>query len=208
MTEDDLQLASQIAVNSGDIRDTIENLVDEVRRLNAKLAEAGRDAGIEYNRTQSRAFGDIVRYTPGVPELSPSGQARLRWWASQLAVMGSALKKEAAELNEAGAVNEGLLIIRLQLSVEETGEWAEALASGDIVAAFKELVDISVVTDGHYLALGLADLKLAGYEEVMASNMSKLGPDGVPSVSAAGRHIKGPNYRKADMARVLSEDPA
>lgn len=163
------------------------------------------DAGIEYNRVTAAAFGNKVRPTPSLPTLTRSGRARLRWWASQLAAMAAALKAEAAEHNEAGRKNAGLLLIRLQLSVEETGEWAEAVASGDIARAFQELVDMSVVTDGHYHTLGLADVKLAGYAEVHAANMSKLGEDGRPIISPAGRWMKGPNTRKPDMLRVLNE---
>jgi predicted HAD superfamily Cof-like phosphohydrolase len=64
---------------------------------------------------------------------------------------------------------------------------------------------MSVVTDGHYHTLGLADLKVEGYREVHGANMSKLGEDGKPIVSEAGRWMKGPNTRKPDMAKVLRE---
>jgi NTP pyrophosphatase (non-canonical NTP hydrolase) len=168
-------------------------------------AEVWKDYGIEANREAALAFGNRVRSTPGVPPLSVEGAARLRWWAAQLQFIAQALKEEAAEYNREGQVNEGLLTIRLQLSVEETGEWAEALASGDIQATFNELVDMSVVTDGHYHTLGLADLKVEGYREVHAANMSKLGDDGKPIISEAGRWMKGPHTRKPDLGRVLRE---
>jgi hypothetical protein len=187
------------------------DLYADMRELNRRLREAEdrdythHDYGIEANRVAAEAFGNIVRSTPGIPPISAGAVARLCWWASQLQMISAELKEEAAQYNRDGMVNEGLLTVRLQLSVEETAEWAEALASGDIEKAFNELVDISVVTDGHYHTLGLADLKVEGYGEVHGANMSKLGPDGKPLISEAGRWMKGPNTRKPDMSRVLRE---
>jgi len=43
----------------------------------------------------------------------------------------------------------------------------------------------------------------AVFDEVHASNMTKLGNDGKPVRRADGKVIKGPNYRKPDIAAVL-----
>jgi predicted HAD superfamily Cof-like phosphohydrolase len=165
------------------------------------------DLGIDFIKEAQRAFGSYLHPEPGVPQIDAGGKARLKYWAGMLAMMAQALKDEAAELNREGRKTEGVLLIRVQLSVEETGEWAEALANGDLVQAAKELSDISYVTDGHYLTLGLADLKLPVYRANHAANMSKLGEDGKPIISEAGRWVKGPNYRPADedIFRILSD---
>jgi predicted HAD superfamily Cof-like phosphohydrolase len=163
------------------------------------------DAGIEMNQEAARAFGNYVGETPAVPELNPYERGIIKRWSETLATMARTLKAEAAEANGLGHTAFGLLLIRLQLSVEETGEWAEALATGDIEKAAKELVDMSVVTDGHYLTLGLADLKIPLYREVHASNMTKLDPvTGQPIISEAGRWVKGPAYREADLSPILA----
>jgi hypothetical protein len=204
MNIEDLELAQMIATNSEDIEPTITNLVNEVVRLRGELHTHKGDFGIEATREAHEAFGSPIATTPGIPPIGAPGVSRLLWWAGQLQMIAAELKEEAATYNREGMNNEGLLTIRLQLSVEETAEWAEALASGDISKAFNELVDMSVVTDGHYHTLGLASLKLEGYGEVHGANMSKLGPDGKPLISEAGRWIKGPNTRKPDMAKVLA----
>ena len=46
-------------------------------------------------------------------------------------------------------------------------------------------------------------LVLAAYEQVHASNMSKLGEDGKPVRRKDGKIMKGPNYHKPDMAPIV-----
>lgn len=162
------------------------------------------DQGITMLREANAAFGNFTATEPGVPGLTQFGAARLASYAAELAAIAVRLKVEAAEANGLGQDILGLLLIRIQLSVEEAGEFAEALAEGDLIHAAKELVDMSYVTDGHYLTLGLGDLKLPLYREVHRSNMSKLDPmTGRPIISDAGRWVKGPGYRQADIAAVL-----
>jgi predicted HAD superfamily Cof-like phosphohydrolase len=38
------------------------------------------------------------------------------------------------------------------------------------------------------------------------ANMSKLGPDGKPLKNAAGRVVKGPNFKKADLSPLFGPD--
>jgi len=163
-----------------------------------------RDLGIELLKEANAAFGNYTAYSPGVPPLSPEDQNILKLWAELLAGLAQKLKGDAETANRQTRTMLGLLLIRLQLSLEETAEWAEALSRGDILEAAKELVDMSYVTDGHYLTLGLADLKAELYREVHRSNMSKLGEDGKPIISEAGRWVKGPNYSPADVAAVIN----
>lgn len=163
-----------------------------------------RDLGIELLKEANAAFGNFTATEPGVPELTQFDADRLRSYAVELAAIAARLKHEAAEANGTGRMTLGLLLIRIQLSVEETGEFAEALAEGDLEHAAKELVDMSYVTDGHYLTLGLGDKKLPLYREVHRSNMSKLDPEtGRPIISDAGRWVKGPGYRQTDLGPIL-----
>lgn len=186
------------------------------------------DQGMEMLREANAAFGNYTHPSPGVPEIDIKGKVKLFAYGRRLAALAQEIKEDAAVDRGLGRDMVALLLIRLQLSVEETGEWAEALASGDINQAAQELVDMSYVTDGHYLTLGLGEAKLALFREVHDANMSKLvdceacastgtrQPEGVPCdnckglgrhavISEAGRWVKGPGYRKPDIAFVLGE---
>lgn len=208
MDDNELNLAEMIATNSRDVPDMMQRLVDEVReyrsRTEATLEQSDADEGIVMLREANASFGNYTAAAPGIPELKPFDNERLRDYAGRLASLAALIKAEAAEANGTGRPMLGLLLIRIQLSVEETGEFAEALADGDLVHAAKELTDIQYVTDGHYLTLGLGDLKLPLYREVHASNMTKLDPvTGKPNISEAGRWLKGPSYREANVAAVI-----
>lgn len=65
----------------------------------------------------------------------------------------------------------------------------------------KELADLRYVTEGCAVTFALP-LEEA-YAEVHRSNMSKLGDDGKPIYREDGKVLKGPNYREADLARLM-----
>lgn len=93
--------------------------------------------------------------------------------------------------------------LRVDLIEEEKGELALALLWEHKVAAFDALLDIQVVLDGAFLALGFHRFKAAGLAEVHRSNMSKLGADGKPIYREDGKILKGPNYTPPDLRKVL-----
>lgn len=162
------------------------------------------DAGIEMLREANASFGNYTAPEPGVPDMSDRAKGWLTRWAGRLAEMAQEAKEVATQLRIQGDDAGALLVIRCQLSMEETGEWTEALVEGDLAHIAKELSDMSYVTDGHYLTLGLGDLKLPIYRANHEANMSKLGEDGKPIISDAGRWVKGPNYRPADIGAILN----
>lgn len=87
---------------------------------------------------------------------------------------------------------------------EELDELKEALANNDVVEVLDALTDLQYVLDGTYLSFGLQAAKEAAFDEVHRSNMSKLGEDGQPIVRESdGKILKGPNYFKPDLAKVL-----
>lgn len=171
----------------------------EVRPSGGHYHDAGLDAVAEFNR----AFDAHIAVEPGVPAISDEAEATIRSRWSQMADLGEQLKKDAAWFNIWGDEAGALLLIRLQLCQEELAELAEAMAQRSIVGCLDALTDMTYVVDGTYLTLGLGHYKAAAREEVHASNMSKLGEDGKPIISDAGRVDKGPNYRKPDLAAVL-----
>lgn len=67
----------------------------------------------------------------------------------------------------------------------------------------KELVDVLYVVYGLGDTFGIPVDKV--FEEVHSSNMSKLGEDGRPVTRDDGKILKGPNYRPANIEKVLRE---
>ena len=111
--------------------------------------------------------------TPATPE-----QLRLRL---------RLIREEAAEVEE--------IIVKM---IHEKQASNQIALMGDLL---KELADLRVVTEGTAIVLGL-DIDSA-FAEVMDSNMSKLGPDGVPILREDGKVLKGPAYRPADMLQFV-----
>jgi predicted HAD superfamily Cof-like phosphohydrolase len=146
--------------------------------------------------TFHRAFGCFIKEDgPGFPPgLNMTDRAWLEAYAAELASTGRKLKWLAQVMNEKGRAGLGLLLIRCQLQVEETAELVQAMADQNLVEAFDALADIAFVTRGTALTLGLQGVMTAADDAVFTSNMSKLGEDGRPIISAAGRVVKGPNY--------------
>ena len=82
--------------------------------------------------------------------------------------------------------------LRLELIQEEYEELEEAIDNKDMVEVADALTDLLYVIYGAGHAFGI-DLD-ACYNEVHASNMSKLGEDGKPMKNEMGKVLKGPNF--------------
>ncbi|MEZ5919567.1 MAG: nucleoside triphosphate pyrophosphohydrolase family protein [Alphaproteobacteria bacterium] len=97
-------------------------------------------------------------------------------------------------------------VLRINLLAEELEELQEALKAGDIVEVLDALTDLQYVLDGAYLSFGLHSVKAAAFDEVHASNMSKLGEDGKPiRRESDGKVLKGPNYWTPDLSKFIDE---
>ncbi|MBI1300482.1 MAG: hypothetical protein GC137_02390 [Alphaproteobacteria bacterium] len=95
--------------------------------------------------------------------------------------------------------------LRINLIAEELEELKEALEQGDMVETLDALIDLQYVLDGAFLSFGMQHLKEPAFNEVHASNMSKLGEDGKPIVRPEdGKILKGPNYFTPDMTKFIS----
>ena len=94
------------------------------------------------------------------------------------------------------------IALRLELIEEEVRELREAIGNADIVEVADALTDILYVTYGAGHAFGI-DLDKC-FEEVQASNMSKLGEDGKPIYREDGKVMKGENYFKPDLKSLLN----
>lgn len=94
--------------------------------------------------------------------------------------------------------------LRINLLQEELDELKEALESDDMVETLDALIDLQYVLDGAFLSFGLQNVKMAAFNEVHRSNMSKLGEDGKPiRREGDGKVMKGPNYFKPDMTQFI-----
>jgi len=94
--------------------------------------------------------------------------------------------------------------LRINLLQEELDELKEALDNDDMVETLDALIDLQYVLDGAFLSFGFQNEKMAAFEEVHRSNMSKLGEDGKPiRREGDGKVMKGPNYFKPDMSQFI-----
>jgi predicted HAD superfamily Cof-like phosphohydrolase len=104
---------------------------------------------------------------------------------------------------DAPAIPETRAQMRLAILEEEVAELRAAVEDGNLVEVLDALCDIQYVLDGTFLEFGLHSLKQAAMEEVHASNMSKLGANGKPVLREDGKVLKGPAFRRPDLARIL-----
>ena len=95
--------------------------------------------------------------------------------------------------------------MRLAILEEEVAELRAAVEDGDLVEVLDALCDIQYVLDGTFLEFGLHGHKQDAMEEVHASNMSKLGADGRPVLREDGKVLKGPDFRRPDLTRILRQ---
>ena len=97
--------------------------------------------------------------------------------------------------------NTNIVKLRIDLIKEELSELIQAVDDLDIVEVADALTDILYVTYGAGHSFGI-DLD-ACFAEVQRSNMSKLGDDGKPIFNEQGKVMKGPNYSKPDLGKLL-----
>ena len=98
--------------------------------------------------------------------------------------------------------SEKIVNLRHVLIEEELSELKLAMKNKDITEVADALTDILYVTYGAGHAFGI-DLDKC-FEEVQNSNMSKLGDDGQPIYNDSGKVMKGPNYFKPNIKKLVS----
>ena len=92
--------------------------------------------------------------------------------------------------------------LRYDLIKEELDELEEAIKTKNLKEVADALTDILYVTYGAGCAYGI-DLDKC-FKEVQRANMSKLGVDGKPIYNEKGKVLKGPNYFKPNLLKILS----
>jgi len=97
--------------------------------------------------------------------------------------------------------NQKIQDLRYNLIKEELEELKVALQEKDLKEVADALTDILYVTYGAGHAFGI-DLDKC-FEEVQSSNMSKLDDNGKPIYDRNGKVMKGPNYFKPNLEKIL-----
>ena len=92
---------------------------------------------------------------------------------------------------------------RVNLISEEYMEFLTGIKNDDPVEVLDALIDLTYVVLGSAIEMGFSDKFQKGFDEVHASNMSKLGEDGEPIYREDGKVLKGPNYVRPDLKKVL-----
>ncbi len=95
--------------------------------------------------------------------------------------------------------------LRFELMKEENEEYLEAAKSNNLIEVGDALGDMLYILCGTIIAHGFQDKIEAIFDEIQNSNMSKLGEDGKPIYREDGKVLKGPNYFKPNIEKILKE---
>lgn len=93
--------------------------------------------------------------------------------------------------------------LRWDLLEEELDELNDAYDDGDLVGIADAIGDAIYILLGTAVEHGIPIDEV--FDEIHRSNMSKLDEDGKPIYREDGKVLKGPNYIKPDIARILNE---
>lgn len=93
--------------------------------------------------------------------------------------------------------------LRFDLLKEENEEYLEACKNGNMVEIADALGDILYIAFGTILRHGLQDKIQEVFDEIQNSNMSKLDENGKPIYREDGKVLKGKNYFKPDIKKIL-----
>jgi dihydrofolate reductase/predicted HAD superfamily Cof-like phosphohydrolase len=94
-------------------------------------------------------------------------------------------------------------ILRYNLMLEENKEYLDATENNNIIEVADALGDMLYILCGTIIEHGLQHKIEEVFEEIQRSNMSKLGEDGKPIYRGDGKIMKGQNYSKPDIAKIL-----
>ena len=94
--------------------------------------------------------------------------------------------------------------LRFNLMKEENEEYLEAANNDDLVEVADALGDMLYILCGTIIEHGLQHKIDEVFDEIQNSNMSKLGGDGNPIYRDDGKVLKGPNYFKPNIEKILN----
>ena len=95
--------------------------------------------------------------------------------------------------------------LRFELMKEENEEYLEAAEKGDTVEVADALGDMLYILCGTIIEHGMQNVIEEVFEEIHRSNLSKLDENGKPVYREDGKVIKGPNYFRPDIAKIIKK---
>ena len=96
-------------------------------------------------------------------------------------------------------------LLRFNLMKEENEEYLEAANANDLVEVADALGDMLYILAGTIIEHGMQYKIAEVFDEIQRSNMSKLGEDGHPIFREDGKVLKGPNYFKPNIGKILEK---
>ena len=96
--------------------------------------------------------------------------------------------------------------LRHRLMSEENDEYLDACDEDSLVGIADALGDQLYILCGTILKHGMQHIIEEVFNEIQASNMSKLGDDGKPLLREDGKILKGPGYFKPDLSKFIKVD--
>ena len=103
------------------------------------------------------------------------------------------------------ALTSDQVALRHRLMEEENNEYLDAARAGDMVEVADALGDQLYILCGTILSHGMQGVIEDVFNEIQASNMSKLGSDSLPILREDGKVLKGPNYFRPDISTILTK---
>jgi predicted HAD superfamily Cof-like phosphohydrolase len=104
------------------------------------------------------------------------------------------------------ALPDSISTLRFNLMKEENEEYLEAAKEGDLIEVGDALGDMLYILCGTIIAHGFQDKMEAIFDEIQKSNMSKLDENGKPIYREDGKVMKGPNYFKPNLRKIIERD--
>ena len=96
--------------------------------------------------------------------------------------------------------------LRHRLMSEENDEYLDACDENSLVEIADALGDQLYILCGTILKHGMQHIIEDVFDEIQASNMSKLGEDGKPLLREDGKILKGPGFFKPNLAKFIKVD--
>ncbi len=107
--------------------------------------------------------------------------------------------------NPIADLGEAKNMLRFNLMKEENEEYLEAANNNDLTEVADALGDMLYILCGTIIEHGMQHKIEEVFEEIQRSNMSKLGENGKPIYREDGKVLKGPNYFKPEILKILEK---
>ena len=101
-------------------------------------------------------------------------------------------------------LSKDILKLRHSLMEEENNEYLKAVEDKNLIEVADALGDMLYILCGTILTHGFQNLIEDIFDEIQSSNMSKLGDDGKPIYRNDGKVLKGPNYKKPNIKKIIN----